>query len=167
MFRVSWWLNPIFYLLYKSLSFYMKKIGFIYICIYINYSYNKFFSGSGGKLLTFKMPIYEPQHVIYFQQCGILKSLDSYQLVQLPFKIRNSECCSGNSLTLIEYSSDLQRLWSDCAYALADLSLCWSHIPHCWKSHVVAQLCVLQQFFQDYVLIQNCKSNFQIWLFSP
>ena len=22
----------------------------------------------------------------------------------------------------------------------ADLRLCWSHIPHCWKSHVVAKL---------------------------
>ena len=36
--------------------------------------------------------------------------------------------------------SDKQRLWSDCAYAQAGLSLCWSHIPHCWKSHVVAQI---------------------------
>ena len=24
--------------------------------------------------------------------------------------------------------------------AQADLRLCWSHIPHCWKSHVAAQL---------------------------
>ena len=24
--------------------------------------------------------------------------------------------------------------------AQADLSLCWSHIPHCWKSHVAAQI---------------------------
>ena len=31
-------------------------------------------------------------------------------------------------------------LWSDCAYAQAGLSICWSHIPHCWKSHVTAQL---------------------------
>ena len=23
-------------------------------------------------------------------------------------------------------------------YTQADLSLCWSHIPHCWKSHVDA-----------------------------
>ena len=22
----------------------------------------------------------------------------------------------------------------------ADLRLCWSHMPHCWKSHAVAQL---------------------------
>ena len=25
-------------------------------------------------------------------------------------------------------------------YAQADLRLCWSHIPHCWKSHVTAQI---------------------------
>ena len=24
--------------------------------------------------------------------------------------------------------------------AQADLSLCWSYIPHCWKSHALAQL---------------------------
>ena len=51
-----------------------------------------------------------------------------------------SKWCSVSSLTLIEYSSDKQRLWSDCAYAQAGLSLCWSHIPHCWKSHVMAQM---------------------------
>ena len=31
-------------------------------------------------------------------------------------------------------------LLSDCAYAQADLRLCWSHIPHCWKSHALAQM---------------------------
>ena len=24
----------------------------------------------------------------------------------------------------------------------AGLRLCWSHIPHCWKSHFAAHLCV-------------------------
>ena len=60
--------------------------------------------------------------------------------MQPPFKLRNFKCCSVSSLIVIECSSDLQRLWSDCAYAQADLRLCWSHIPHCWKSHVVAQI---------------------------
>ena len=27
-------------------------------------------------------------------------------------------------------------------YAQAGLSLCWSHIPHCWKSHALAQLVI-------------------------
>ena len=45
-----------------------------------------------------------------------------------------------SSLFFKDYSSDQQRLWSDCAYAQADLRLCWSHIPHCWKSHVAAHI---------------------------
>ena len=57
-----------------------------------------------------------------------------------PFQLRKSKWYSVSSLTLQEYSSDKQRLWSDCAYAQADLRLWWSHIPHCWKSHVAAQI---------------------------
>ena len=34
-----------------------------------------------------------------------------------------------------DQSAHLRRL-----NAQADLSLCWLHIPHCWKSHVMAQL---------------------------
>ena len=73
-----------------------------------------------------------------FQQCGILSCVDSDEPLQLPNKLRNSIFCSVSSLTLIEYSSDYVRLCSDCAYEQADLRLCWSHIPHCWKSHVTA-----------------------------
>ena len=72
-----------------------------------------------------------------FHQCGILTSVDSDEPVQPPFKLRNSKSCSVSSLTVIEYSSGLQRLWSDWAYAQAHLRLCWSHIPHCWKSHAL------------------------------
>ena len=43
-------------------------------------------------------------------QRGILTSVDSYEPVQPSFKLRNSKCCSVSSLTVIEYSSDLQRL---------------------------------------------------------
>ena len=75
-----------------------------------------------------------------FQQCCILSSVDSHEPVQPPFKLRNSKCCSASNSTFIEYSSNYQRLWSDCAYAQADLRLCWSLIPHCWKSHIAAQL---------------------------
>ena len=73
-----------------------------------------------------------------FQQVGILTSVDSDEPPQPPIKLRNSKWCSVSSLTIIEYSSDWQRLWSDCAYAQADLGLCWSHIPNCWKSHALA-----------------------------
>ena len=76
-----------------------------------------------------------------FQQCGILTSVDSDEHVQPPFKLRTSKRCLVSSLKLIEYSSDKQWLWSDCAYAQADLRLFWSHIPHCWKSHALAHIC--------------------------
>ena len=81
-----------------------------------------------------------------FQQCGILTWIDSDEPVQPPLNLRSSKWCAFSSLTFIEYSSDKQRLWSDCAYAQADLRLCWSHIPHCWKSHVTAQIWNLCQF---------------------
>ena len=74
------------------------------------------------------------------QQCGILTCVDSDEPVQPPVNLRNTKGCSVSSLTVIEYSSDKQRLWSDCAYAQAELRFCWSHIPHCWKSHAAAQL---------------------------
>ena len=45
-----------------------------------------------------------------FQQCGILTSVDSYEPVQPPVKLRNSKGYSVSSLTVIEYSSDKQRL---------------------------------------------------------
>ena len=45
-----------------------------------------------------------------FQQCGILTSIDSDKPVQPPFKLRNSKLCSSSSLTVIDYSSDLQSL---------------------------------------------------------
>ena len=73
-----------------------------------------------------------------FQQCGILTSVDSDEPMHPPVKLRNSKWCSVSSLTIIEYSSDKQRLWSHWAYAQADLRLCWPHIPHCWKSLAVA-----------------------------
>ena len=76
-----------------------------------------------------------------FQQCGILTSVDSVKPVQPLVKLRNSKVCLVSSLTVIEYSSNQQRLWSVCAYAQAGLSFCWSNIPHFWKSHVMAHTC--------------------------
>ena len=69
-----------------------------------------------------------------------MTSVDSDEPLRPPFKLRSSKWCSVKSLTVIEYYSDTQRLWSDWAYAQAGLSLCWSHIPHCWKSHVSAHI---------------------------
>ena len=45
-----------------------------------------------------------------FQQCGFLTCVDSDEPLQPAFKLRNSKLCSFNSLTIIEYSSDWQRL---------------------------------------------------------
>ena len=75
-----------------------------------------------------------------FKQCGILTWIDTDEPVQPTFKLRNSKWYSVSSLIFIEHSSDLQRLWLVCAYAPADLSLCWSHISHFWKSHATVQL---------------------------
>ena len=93
-----------------------------------------------------------------FQQYGILTSVDSDAPVQPPLKLRNSKWCSVSSLTTIEFSRDKQRLWSDCAYAQADLRLCWSHIPYCWKSHVLAQIYYKMTRCITLVLVASEKS---------
>ena len=84
-----------------------------------------------------------------FQQCGILISVDSDEPVQPPVKLWNSKWFSVSSLTVKEYSSDKQRLWSDCAYAQACLSLCWSHILHRWKSHAVSHMLLPKQWMEN------------------
>ena len=69
-----------------------------------------------------------------------MTSVDSDEPVQSPLKLRNSKLCSVSSLTFIEYANDMQRLLSECVYAQANLRLCWSHIPYCWKSHALAHI---------------------------
>ena len=81
-----------------------------------------------------------------FQQCGILTSVELDEPLQPSFKLRNSKWCSLSSLTPIEYSCNKQWLWSDCPYMQADLRLCWSHITNCWKSHVSAQILLMDNF---------------------
>ena len=45
-------------------------------------------------------------------------------------------------------------------YAQADLRLCWPHIPHCWKSHVAAQMVLWRdkKYVRFDVLLDN-KEN--------
>ena len=69
-----------------------------------------------------------------FDKCRLRRAWKS------PFKQRNSKWCSVSSLTLIVYSCNQLRLWSDCAFAQADLRLCRLHIPHCWKYRVAAHM---------------------------
>ena len=45
-----------------------------------------------------------------FQQCGSLTNVDAEEPVQPPLKLRNSNLCLVCSLTVVEYSSDQQRL---------------------------------------------------------
>ena len=97
-----------------------------------------------------------------FQQCGILTSADSDQPVRPTFKLRNSKWCSVSILTFIEYSSDQQRLWPVCAYAQAGLSICWSHIPHCWQSYAAAQLYFCLEIYTTLLYVALWK-NPLIW----
>ena len=53
------------------------------------------------------------------QQCDILTSVDSDEHVQPLYKLETQN--------------------------VAGLSLCWSYIPHCWKSHVMAQMYLLNK----------------------
>ena len=82
----------------------------------------------------------------------ILICVDSDKHLKPPFKLRNSNCCSDSSLTLIEHSSDLQRLWSDCAYVQAGLRLCWSHIPHTGPRSAVGNV-------SGYRCVSDCTSR--------
>ena len=77
-------------------------------------------------------------NVVFWHDC-----VDSEEPLQPLFKLKNSKWCSVSSLTIIEYSSNYQRLWSDCACAQADLRLCWWHIPHCRKSHALSHIVIL------------------------
>ena len=114
-------------------------------------------------LKCIRINIYTPNWAMAwdFQQCGRLTCVDSDKPVQPPFRFGNSKWWSVSSLIVIEYSSDKQRLWSDFAYAQADLRLCWSHIPYCWKSHAAAQFLSLLEV--NFVI---CWEPFQtVWIY--
>ena len=99
-----------------------------------------------------------------FQQYCILTCVDSCESEQPPFKLRISLWCLVSRLTFIKYSSDKQRLW--CAYVQADLSLCWSHIPHCWKSHVLAHISILLYvYYYWWFIIDYILTHTSIYLF--
>ena len=78
-----------------------------------------------------------------FQQCGILTSVDSDEQVQPPFSLETQNDVKSvlNTHRIFKrLAKALIRLRVYCAYAQADLRLCWLHIPYCWKSHARAQL---------------------------
>ena len=112
--------------------------------------WNKMLGSSDRKRQNFEC-IYRPRssilnwqvfakaHIIYID---LMRSKAFQTIVQPPVKHRNSKWWSVSSLTVIEYSSDKQMFWSVCTYSQAGLSLCWSHIPHSWKYHVIAHIYV-------------------------
>ena len=124
---------------WASVSSSPSYIHHIFTCLLPECCNHKMFSSDHSINYILIWWLYELWHVI-FQQCGIFTSVDSDAPVQPPFKSRNSKWCSISSLSVIEYSSDKHRIWSDCAYAQADLRFCWSQKPHCWKSHALAHI---------------------------
>ena len=48
-------------------------------------------------------------------------------------------------------------------YAQADLRLCWSHIPHCWKSHAAAHFMCAYAVFTVKVLVLKSVKGALAW----
>ena len=67
---------------------------------------------------------------------------DSDQPVHPPSLIRVFSVCSMGSWGPKLSSCIQQRLWSDWVDAQADLGLRLAHMPLCWFSHEVAQICL-------------------------
>ena len=69
------------------------------------------------------------------------------------------------------FSSEKHHLYSrdksqSIAYAQGDLRLCWSHIPHCWKSHALAHyylsVLTLRKTQKHHVCIMHSK--IMVWI---
>ena len=74
------------------------------------------------------------------QQNECAPSNDSDQPGHPPSLIRVITVRMKKAWVLSYPLSAQQRLWSDWANALADLSLCWAHSQFCWFCHVVAHI---------------------------
>ena len=76
-----------------------------------------------------------------FQQCGILTGVDADKSIQPPFKLRTPNYVQ--SVAEHSYNIQANSNGSDQTARMRRLIWdCWSHIPHCWQSHIAAQLCV-------------------------
>ena len=69
----------------------------------------------------------------HFDKCRLIQACAAF------FKLKSINDVLSSSLTRIEYSSDEQRLWSDCVYVQADLSLHMSKC-HIFGNHVMAHI---------------------------
>ena len=44
-------------------------------------------------------------------------------------------------------------------YAQAGLSLCWSDLPHCWKSHVTVHIVFSLQYSKNWIILANSDTH--------
>ena len=89
------------------------------------------------------------------QQFGNLTSVDSDEHMLPPFKMMFSLKLKTHRIFKRQAKTLIR-----CAYAQADLSLCWSHKPHCWKSLVAAHLCNINEA-ADYIMALIALSSAQ------
>ena len=126
-FLISWWYQEIFPLFYLTSQKLRRQIkGYCYTKPYLRTGVYNFWTKS--------------TQINNLEKCQKLKMWKSTH--KGPFPALRIKWWSVSSLTVIEYSSDKQMLWSVCTYAQSDLSLSWSHIPQSSKSHVTAHIYV-------------------------
>ena len=68
---------------------------------------------------------------------------------------------SLNSLEALEGTCDQRRLWSDCADAQADLSLCWLHKSYCGFCRALAYLTII--FGPKHVMWTAIRITSTLW----
>ena len=84
------------------------------------------------------------------QQCGILTCVDLYEPMQPPFKLRKTQNDVRSELNSHRKYKQLAKALISLCVAQAGLNLCWSHIPHCWKSHVTAHFSIVYRLINPY-----------------
>ena len=97
---------------------------------------------------------YEPAHD-KTNKMACAPSEDSDQPGHPPSLIRVFAICVKKAWVLSYPLSTLQRLWSDCADAQADLILCWVHLPFCWFCRVLAHMILSQYQVSSMILYHN------------
>ena len=52
------------------------------------------------------------------------------------------------ALVNMHIDRSIANIGTDCVYVQAGLSLCWSQVPHCWKSHVTTGCSCIIEFIK-------------------
>ena len=81
------------------------------------------------------------------------------QDIYFPKMVSSDKCRLRRVYSLLislETPNDVQSVsyQSDFAHAQAGLSLCLSPIPHCWKSHVAAQIIFVKHYNPNHMYIR-------------